>query len=197
MRDLAVMAATLADGGVNPVTGDVVMSAATARQVLSVMTTCGMYDAAGDWLSTVGIPAKSGVSGGILGVLPGQVGVAVFSPRLDRHGNSVRGVEMMRRLSQDMGMHLMNPARPARSALAGIDVDGDTTTYRLHGDLIFVSTESLLARIEADPPTTSRVVFGLTAVDELDDVARRMALEAERRLLADGLEVHIEGLRSR
>ena len=102
---------------------------------------------------------------------------------------------MMTRLSHDMGMHLMNPARPARSALAGVDVDGDTTTYRLHGDLLFVSTEALLSRLEADPPTTPKVVFDLTAVDEIGDVAVRMALEAERRLRLDGIDVHIEGLR--
>ena len=70
------------------------------RQVLSVMLTCGMYDAAGDWLTTVGIPAKSGVAGGIIGVLPGQVGIAVFSPRIDEHGHSARGVEIFERMSR-------------------------------------------------------------------------------------------------
>lgn len=77
-RDLAVMAATLAGGGVHPVTGEQILTREVTRQSLSVMTTCGMYDAAGDWVTTVGIPAKSGVSGGILGALPGQVGLAAF-----------------------------------------------------------------------------------------------------------------------
>lgn len=191
VRDLATMAATLANGGVQPGTGERLMSERTARQVLSVMTTCGMYDAAGDWLSTVGIPAKSGVSGGIIGVLPGQVGVAVFSPRLDAHGNSARGVAMMKRLSDDMGMHLMNPVRPSRSALADVRVDGDCTTYVLSGDLLFASAESLIRHLVAHPPTTSQVTFDLSRVDEITDVGRRMADEARRRLELDGLTVDV------
>src|SRR5690606_8705032 len=74
VRDLAAMASTLANGGIQPETGEQVMEQWVARQVLSVMATCGMYDSAGDWMSTVGLPAKSGISGGIIGVLPGQVG---------------------------------------------------------------------------------------------------------------------------
>ena len=84
---LATMAATLANGGINPRTGDRVLSGPTVRAVLSVMTTCGMYDSAGEWLFTVGLPAKSGVSGGILAIVPGQLGIAVYSPPLDSHGN--------------------------------------------------------------------------------------------------------------
>src|SRR5690606_24637626 len=90
-KDLAMMAATLAAGGVQPVTCEEIFSRDVVRQVLSVMATCGMYDAAGVWLSTVGIPAKSGVSGGIIGILPGQLGIAAYSPRLDDHGTSVQG----------------------------------------------------------------------------------------------------------
>ena len=78
--------------GVHPVSGDRVLDAGLNERVLSVMTTCGMYNAAGDWVTEVGLPAKSGVGGGILAVLPGQLGLAVFSPRLDKHGNSVRGI---------------------------------------------------------------------------------------------------------
>jgi len=193
VTDLATMAATLANGGVQPHTGEVLMSESTARQVLSVMTTCGMYDAAGDWLSTVGIPAKSGVSGGIIGVLPGQVGVAVFSPRLDAHGNSARGVAMMRRLSDDMGMHLMNPGRPSRSALHAVRVEDDVTTYVLQGDLLFASAESLIGHLVEHPPATPRVRFDLTRVDEVTDVGRRMAQEAARRLRLDGLTVEVTG----
>lgn len=191
VHDLAMMAATLANGGVQPHTGETLMSEQTVRQVLSVMTTCGMYDAAGDWLSTVGIPAKSGVSGGIIGVLPGQVGVAVFSPSLDSHGNSSRGVAMMRRLSHDMGMHLMNPGRPSRSALHAVRVEGDVTTYVLQGDLLFASAESLIGHLVENPPTTPQVRFDLSRVDEVTDVGRRMAAEAGRRLELDGLVVSI------
>lgn len=191
VRDLSRMAATLANGGVQPESGERLMAERTTRQVLSVMTTCGMYDAAGDWLSTVGIPAKSGVSGGIIGVLPGQVGVAVFSPGLDPHGNSARGVEMMRRLSDDMGMHLMNPGRPSRSALSDVRVEDGTTVYVLGGDLLFASAESLIRHLVEHPPETSKVVLDISRVDEVTDVGRRMVAEAKRRLELDGLVVTV------
>lgn len=105
-RDLAVMAATLATGGVQPVTGERLMPPEVARLVMSVMGVAGMYDAVGTWFTAVGIPAKSGVAGGMVGVLPGQVGIGTFSPRLDEHGNSVRGQRVFEQLSTDMGMHL-------------------------------------------------------------------------------------------
>ncbi|HEY7815767.1 MAG TPA: glutaminase A, partial [Nakamurella sp.] len=116
-RDLSLMAATLADSGVHPVSGDRVLDPSLNERVLSVMTTCGMYNAAGDWVTEVGLPAKSGVGGGILAVLPGQLGLAVFSPRLDGHGNSVRGVAACRRLSRDLELHFMHVSRAARSAV--------------------------------------------------------------------------------
>lgn len=190
VSDLALMAATFANGGVQPRTGRRLVEHHVVRHVLSVMMSSGMYDAAGDWLTTVGIPSKSGVSGGIVGVLPGQVGIAVFSPRLDRHGNSARGVKMMEQLSEDMGMHVMEAARPSRSAVHDVrrtDYRGEeATVYELHGDLVFSSTESLIRRLVDDPPTTRRVVFDLDRVDEIEDVARRMAIAAARSLLADG-----------
>lgn len=104
--DLAVMAATLANGGVNPRTGERVLAAQHVRDVLTVMYTCGMYDFAGEWAFEVGLPAKGGVSGGILVSIPGKLGVAVFSPGLDRHGNSIRGVEACRELSGRLGLHV-------------------------------------------------------------------------------------------
>lgn len=104
--DLAVMAATLANGAENPRTGDRVLSRRVNRDVLSVMYTCGMYDFAGEWAYQVGVPAKSGVSGGIIAVIPGKMGVGVFSPGLDRFGNSVRGVRACQELSERFGLHL-------------------------------------------------------------------------------------------
>lgn len=111
VRDLARMAATLANNGLHPETGARVVSEQAARQTLSVMATCGMYDGSGRWLAQIGIPAKSGISGGIIGVLPGQVGLASFAPRLSEQGNSVQGVEMFERLSHDLGLHLMASQR--------------------------------------------------------------------------------------
>ena len=105
-RDLAVMAATLANGCVNPLSGERVLPRARVRDVISVMYTCGMYDAAGQWTYDVGVPAKSGVSGGILAVVPGKGGIGVFSPALDAYGNSVRGVKVCEEISNRMGLHV-------------------------------------------------------------------------------------------
>lgn len=104
--DLARMAATLANDGINPVTGVRALPALRVRDVLSVMFTCGMYDYAGEWAFEVGVPAKSAVSGGILAAVPGKMGIGTFSPGLDPHGNSVRGVEVCREVSQRLGLHL-------------------------------------------------------------------------------------------
>jgi glutaminase len=105
-EDLAAMGATLANGGVNPLTGERALPRENVRDVLSVMYTCGMYDAAGAWAYEVGVPAKSGVSGGILAVVPGKGGIAVYSPGLDAHGNSVRGVRVCEEISDRIGLHV-------------------------------------------------------------------------------------------
>ena len=104
-RDLSLMAATLANGGVNPVTGERALRADLVENVLSVMATCGMYDYAGEWVYRVGIPAKSGVGGGILAVVPGQLGIGIYSPPLDEKGNSVRGIKVCQELSERFGLH--------------------------------------------------------------------------------------------
>ncbi|WP_394278110.1 glutaminase A [Microbacterium sp.] len=102
---LAVMGATLALGGVNPVTGDRVVPAVVARDVVSVMATCGVYDGSGRWMRRVGIPAKSSVSGGIVLSAPRCLGAAVLSPPLDEQGTSVRGAYTSKRLSDDLALH--------------------------------------------------------------------------------------------
>jgi glutaminase len=109
-RDLAVMGATLADGGVNPLTGEAVVSPETARFVLAVMATAGMYTGSGRWLAEVGLPAKSGIGGGIVTVAPGKGGMGTFSPPLDADGNSVRGSLAARRLSEELGLDLFASA---------------------------------------------------------------------------------------
>ncbi len=116
-RDLAVMAATLAAHGRNPMTGDRVIAPDNVRDVLSVMASCGMYDYAGQWGFDVGLPAKSGVSGLIGAVVPGQLGLAVFSPRLDAVGNSVRGMEVCRRFAEDFGLHSFSERTDLRSVI--------------------------------------------------------------------------------
>jgi glutaminase len=105
-EDLAVMGATLADGGVNPVTGLRVVTPAVCQHVLAVMATAGMYETSGDWLFDVGVPGKSGIGGGIVAVSPGKGGLGTFSPLLDRAGNSVRGQLAARHLSRTLGLSL-------------------------------------------------------------------------------------------
>jgi glutaminase len=105
-RDLAVMAATLADGGMNPVTKEQVVDPSVCHYTLAVMATAGLYETSGDWLYDIGLPGKSGIGGGILTVSPGKGGLGTFSPPLDAAGNSVRGQLAAKFLSQQLGMDL-------------------------------------------------------------------------------------------
>ncbi|TDX81199.1 L-glutaminase [Rathayibacter sp. PhB151] len=106
---LAVMGATLALGGVNPVTGERVVPAEVARDVVSVMATCGVYDGSGRWMRAVGVPAKSSVSGAIVLSAPGRLGAAVVSPPLDSQGTSVRGATASTLLSAELALHSFDP----------------------------------------------------------------------------------------
>ncbi len=121
-RDLAVMGATLADGGVNPLTGQRAVSAACCRRVLAVLATSGLYERSGDWLYDVGLPGKSGISGGLVTVSPGKGGVGTYSPPLDGAGNSVRGQRITTYFSERLGLNLF-----ASAPLAAGDA-GDTPT---------------------------------------------------------------------
>ena len=109
-RDLAVMGATLADGGVNPLTGERVVDAPCARCALVVMSTAGLYETSGDWLYDIGLPGKSGIGGGVVTVSPGKGGLGTFSPRLDEAGNSVKGQLAARYLSRRLGLDLFRSA---------------------------------------------------------------------------------------
>jgi glutaminase len=105
-KDLAVMGATLADGGVNPLTKTRVVGAAVCHYTLAVMATAGLYETSGDWLFDVGLPGKSGIGGGIVTVSPGKGGLGTFAPPLDRAGNSVKGQLVAKFLSERLGMDL-------------------------------------------------------------------------------------------
>jgi glutaminase len=168
-RDLALMAACLANSGVNPVTGVVALESRWVKKVLSVMSTCGMYDFSGAWVFDVGMPAKSGVGGGIMAVLPGQFGLGVFSPPLDEKGNSVRGIEACKRISSDFGIHLFDvphstsasvlrraydcsrvPSRRRRdeSQQAWLSDHGQRICiHELQGELMFGSAESVALQV--------------------------------------------------
>ena len=108
VRELAGMGATLANGGVHPSTGRRALQRHHVRDVLTLMFTCGMYDTSGTWAYHVGLPAKSGVSGGIVAVVPGRAGLAVYSPRLDAHGNSVRGAAVFRQWARDWRLGVLD-----------------------------------------------------------------------------------------
>jgi glutaminase len=155
VRDLAVMAATLAFGGRNPVTSERVVSERVARDVTSIMASCGMYDFSGEWMLRVGLPAKSGVSGGVMAVAPSQFGVAAFSPRLDVHGNSVRASAIVGILSDRFGMHVLEPHESiAEPGISVVDTP-DGPLIRLGGELGFAGAErvvSMLREIAAASP---------------------------------------------
>jgi glutaminase len=119
-RDLAMMGATLANMGQNPVTGDPVFDIRCVKDMLSVMFTCGMYDYSGQWAYRVGVPAKSGVAGGVLSVVNRQLGIATFSPRLDSHGNSCRGIEVSVEMAATLGLHVFDCLNVGSSFLGAI-----------------------------------------------------------------------------
>lgn len=124
-RDVAVMGATLADGGVNPVTGERVVSGQVCRDTLAVLAATGMYERSGEWLFEIGLPAKSGVSGGIVAVAPGKGAIGTFSPRLDGAGNSVRGQGATAYLSRALGLNIF--ASSAHAATGATDGAGHST----------------------------------------------------------------------
>jgi glutaminase len=189
-RDLAVIAATLAAGGRNPVTGRRVASPDTVRDVLSVMATAGMYDAAGDWLYDVGLPAKSGVAGGVIAVLPGRLGIGVYSPPLDDRGNSVRGVRVCEELSRSLDLHVFKNARrgpsPVRRTFTLAEVRSKrqrdpavaaqilregarARAFELQGDLGFVEAEQVTRAVLDEP--AEFVVLDLRRVRSVDEAA--------------------------
>jgi glutaminase len=216
VKDLAIMAATLCNAGVHPVTGEEIIPQLSVRQVLSVMTTCGMYDAAGDWVTTVGFPAKSGVAGGIMGAMPGQVGIAAFSPKLDERGNSVRGVVICEKLSRDMGLHMMDISQIARATVqtsvativAGehephhAHCQKDVVIFKMRGAVRFAGSERLtraIARELGEPDSKDpgsgkhtdacAVVFSFRDAYSLSSIARKIVHEDVNRLLAEGRTV--------
>ncbi len=209
---LATMAATLANGGVNPVSGERVLAAGTVRSVLSVMATCGMYDAAGEWLYTVGLPAKSGVAGGVLAVVPGELGIAIFSPPLDAQGNSVRGVEVCRDLVRELDLHLLGrgpasvPPLRARHTVGRLGSKrGRTPSERtviargawqaevrqLQGDLTFLAAERAIRGLE-DPTGGPRwVALDLGRTTDIEPGAIGLLADLVVAMRADGRDLAV------
>jgi len=171
-RDLAMIAATLANGGVNPATGTRAAGYETARGVLSVMTSCGMYDAAGQWLFTVGMPAKSGVAGSIIAVLPGRFGLAVYSPPLDEHGNSIRGLAVCRDISDDMALHMIESGRRGPSPVRARYTLRERTSKRVRA----AEAQELLGEI--GDQAVAFELQGEMLFSEAEFVTREVALAA-------------------
>jgi glutaminase len=205
--DLATMAATLANRGVNPVTGEHAIEARYVENVLSVMSTCGMYDYAGEWVYTVGLPAKSGVAGGVIAVLPGQLGIGVFSPRLDDRGNSARGIRVCQRLAHDFDLHplrfqpevravvrrtyrctetrsnrVRTPAQYEVLAGGGAGI----VVFELQGDLFFSSAERLYRTVAGELGDASHVVFDCRRVGAVDDASLIVLRVLAEELAAQG-----------
>jgi glutaminase len=206
-RDLAIMGATLANGGVNPVTGQRAIDACYVDNVLSVMATCGMYDFSGEWLYRTGLPAKSGVGGGILAVQPARLGIGVFSPRLDTHGNSVRGIAVCRELAADLGLHIFDVSRrPApvmrlattrrtvassrRRPRAATDylhgVGNRLRLYHLQGALVFASVEPVIRELMQRADAAEAFVVNLRSVQSLDGAAARLLSRTHAALAGRG-----------
>jgi len=179
-EDLALMAATLANQGCNPRTGERAVNRENVERILAVMSSCGMYDFAGAWVYHVGMPAKSGVGGGIMAVLPGQLGIGVFAPPLDATGNSVRGVAVCQALSREFGLHLHRPPLDVGSVVRAsytlndrrskrrrtleessqLDVGADTVrVLEAQGPVVLSTAEALIrAAIAASPPGGTLVI---------------------------------------
>jgi glutaminase len=214
-RDLALMGACLANSGVNPITGVVAVDRRYAEKVLSVMNTCGMYDYSGSWVFSVGLPAKSGVGGGIMAVLPGQFGLGVFSPALDRKGNSVRGIRVCEELSRDFDLHLFNVARATSSSVLRVTYDASTVNskrvhheserqvlhahgqsiriFELQGELMFGSTDSVIKTIAESLDSTEQIVLDFGRVFEIDSSSFRLLADFALKLQDQGKRVYYTG----
>ncbi len=209
-RDLAVAAATLANRGVNPITGVVALKRDFVGKVLSVMSTCGMYDYAGSWIYEVGLPAKSGVGGGIMAVLPGQLGLGVFSPPLDARGNSVRGIRVCKEISRDFDLHIFNTMRSApaviRAQYDGAQVRSKRIRsrdeneilntkgtciriYELRGELSFGTTEIVAHDITQTMSDIAYLILDLRRVFSIDAAAGILLVRLCEKFAAGGKRV--------
>ena len=209
-RDLAVMAATLACQGRNPLTQDEPLNPAITTRMLAVMGSCGMYDYAGQWLYDVGMPAKSGVGGGVLAVVPGRLGIAVYSPRLDAFGNSVRGIATCRRLSQALELHLFDQTplqqSPVRSTYKGTErrsrrwrstaeaavldpLRSQIKVLHAQGVLDFAALENVLGSIEQAATDGDVIILDLGQVSELPAASKALLQRQAELLQAAGKQL--------
>jgi glutaminase len=209
-RHLAIMAATLANHGINPVTNKQAVRGEYVESILGVMGSCGMYDYAGEWLYRVGMPAKSGVSGGVIAVLPGQLGIGVFSPLLDSHFNSIRGLQVCDDLSRHFDLHLFNTPHASKSVVRlkftaaevnsnRIRTPEEAETLRAHGSSIQViqlqgnlalsTAEVVVHDLMASSPNLSRVVLDFKHVLSVNESASRLLYQLLVKLQQQGKQL--------
>jgi glutaminase len=205
-RDLAIMAATLANDGTNPLTGESVFDIQYVRDMLSVMNSCGMYDYAGEWAYEVGMPAKSGVSGCIIAVIPGQIGISVYSPPIDFQGNSVRGIRVCQEISNEFELHAFNNRTNVRSVIRRhyradlvrsnrlrtpeerqilAEKGGEIAVLEAQGALFFGSAEQLLRRLMQLASEASYLIVDFKRVHLADTAARKLIVRAARAMAGE------------
>lgn len=177
-HDLSVMGATLANNGVNPVTGQHVVSPYVVARTLSVMVSSGMYDYAGEWGYRVGIPAKSGVGGGIVAALPSQLGLGLYSPLLDGHGHSIRGVRTCETLSTHFDLHLLNRIADVHTCIGAAYDLRAVTSHRNRTP----SEQEILDTYPASCVTLE--LAGAITFGSMEYVSRRLAAARGHALLA-------------
>ncbi len=209
-RDLAVMAATLANGGANPLSGEQALPEAYIADVLTVMNSCGMYNYAGQWSYEVGLPAKSGVSGGIIAVVPGQMGIGVYSPPLDDHGNSIRGIEVCRDISKRFGLHVFR-AYPSTGTVVRRKVFGDRLRSKrvrtpdqaeildkqgrricvieAQGMLYFGTAERLCRQVHSAGEEADHIVLDVRRVHSADAASVELLADLPKALAEKGVKV--------
>jgi glutaminase len=173
-EDLAIMGATLANGGRNPRTGEQVVGEEAAQAALSIMATCGMYDHSGEWMVRVGLPAKSGVGGGIVAAQPAQFGIGVYSPPLDEQGNSVRGVAGLEALSREFRLHLLAHPDEPRSPVESSRSDDDGHVVALRGEIDFIAAEQVVHELETLGADGLTIRLDLSAVTRIRPAAERL-----------------------
>lgn len=197
-RDLARMAATLANGGLNPATGVQAVDPAYVKNVISVMNFCGMYDYSGEWGYRIGLPAKSGVAGGVIAVLPGVMGIGVFSPPLDERGNSYRGIKVCETLSQRFGLNMFDVAEGAISSIrrsydaatvsskrtrsqaerTALDRHGAAIKIvELRGRIHFAAIEQISRLSAALPDSVSHLILDLSRSDMVEPQAALLIVQ--------------------
>ena len=208
-RQLSIMGATLASNGVNPLTGKKALRSKHIPNVLSVMATCGMYDSSGEWIYNVGLPAKSGVGGAVMAVLPGQLSIAVYSPLLDEKGNSVFGVDICKRIAECFSLHLYKTPRQIKQVVRRLltlrtarskykrdlraenlleQFGGEVHLMELQGELCFATCELFMRKISDECNT---LILSLRKCITMDDGALNLLIRLHEEFQRSGRTVLI------